>query len=372
MTSTEKITLNVFHVGGGGLDIGPAEALFKLNNIQIRLYLFELREQEASDIVVSKIESKSGIEIFSVPIGISNTKHSAKFNINKFPLSSSLYEPSELTSSDCPNFSGLVDGISSPVPTWGENTLLDRQIDVSLIDLDTLIRDGVVPDPDFLSMDIQGGEFDALEGAGYALNKSILGIVTEVEFFEIYKDQPLYHDQARLLDEFSFRLIDIPGFQKWFPGPAIGKGFATVAEPIFIKFAQDRTSRNYGTRVPADLSAFTSESIIKLALISFAFQRYSYFYTLLDYLKVNRAFDFGEYCKSIELQYYFSIYQKLDSSLVWTSSNPVYLLENPNVVLASKKIKIYLLLVRIIGKLKIQRVLHKIEIESRRGDNFRF
>lgn len=372
MTKNEKITLNLFHIGGGGLDIGPAEALFKLSNIHINLYLFELRGSEESRVAVSKIESMPGIDVFKVPMGISNFEKSAKFNVNKFPLSSSLYEPSLLTSADCPNFSGLVDGISTPVRTWGENTSLDRQIDVSLTDLDSLIQNGVVPEPDFLSMDIQGGEFDALTGAQGALDRSILGIVTEVEFFEIYKNQPLYHDQARVLDEFSFRLIDIPAFQKWFPGPAIGKGFATVAEPIFIKFAQEATSGNYGKRVPADLSKFPVEKIIKLALISFAFQRYSYFYTLLNFLKVNRASDFSEYSHSPKLQKYFSIYQRIDSSLFKTKSNPVYLLENSNAVLGSRKVKFYLLLGRIIGQLKIQRVLQKIEIESRKGDYFKF
>lgn len=372
MTTSSKITLNVFHIGGGGLDIGPAETLFKLKNIHINLYIFELRQREESHVAVSKIESKSGIDVFKVPFGISNSEKSAKFNINKFPLSSSLYDPSLLSSTDCPNFSGLIDGVSTPVKSWGENTTLDRQIEVSLIDLDKLIRGGVVPEPDFLSMDIQGGEFDALVGAKEALNRNVLGVVTEVEFFEIYKDQPLYHDQARILDEFSFRLVDIPGFQKWFPGPAIGTGFATVAEPIFIKFAQAHVSSNYGKRVPADLSEFSTEKIIKLSLIAYAFQRYSYFYTLLNYLKLSRYNDFDEHSYSIELQEYFSSYQKIEKSLVKTRSNPVYLLENPQAVLTSKRIRFYLMLGKIFSRLQIQRVLQKIEFESRKGENFKF
>jgi hypothetical protein len=254
----------------------------------------------------------------------------------------------------------------------GGNTSLDRQINVSLIDLDSLIQEGVVPEPDFLSMDIQGGEFDALTGAKGALDRSILGIETEVEFLEIYKDQPLYHDQARVLDEFSFRLIDIPAFQKWFPGPAIGKGFATVAEPIFIKFAQEATSGNYGKRVPTDLSKISTERILKLALISFAFQRYSYFYTLLNFLKISQASDFSKYSQLPELQEYFSIYQRIAGSIFKTKSNPVYLLENPHAVLGSRKVKFYLLLGRIISQLKNQQVLQKIDIEGRKGDYFKF
>lgn len=357
---------------GGGLDIGPAEALFKLKNIHINLYLFELRQLEESHFAVSKIESKSGIDVFRVPIGISNSEKSVKFNINRFPLSSSLYEPSLLSSADCPNFSGFIDGVSTPVKSWGENTTLDRQIEVSLIDLDTLIRNGVVPEPDFLSMDIQGGEFDALVGAKEALSRNVLGVVTEVEFFEIYKDQPLYHDQARILDEFSFRLVDVPGFQKWFPGPAIGTGFATVAEPIFIKFAQEIVSANYGKRVPADLSKFSTEKIIKLSLIAFAFQRYSYFYTLLNYLNLSRHSEFTDCSHSIQLKEYFSCYQKIEKSLLKTRSNPVFLLENPHAILTSRRTRFYLMLGKVLGHLAIPRVLQKIDFESRKGENFRF
>lgn len=364
-------TLNLFHIGGGGIDIGPAEALFKLKGIHINLYLFELRTSEESHIAVSKIQSRSGLDIFKVPIGIASSKRTAAFHINKYPLSSSLYEPSLLTSSDCPNFYGLVDGVSKPIATWSENTQLDRLVDVSLIDLDSLIRDGVVPHPDFLSMDIQGGEYDALVGARYALEKSILGIVTEVEFFEIYKDQPLFHDQSRLLDELSFRLIDIPGFQKWFPGPAIGKGFATVAEPIFIKFAQDRGLRNYGNRLPADLANFSSEQIIKLALIAFAFQRYSYFFTLFDYLRINRTSEFLKLSSKTNLHEYFYKYQNISNSLQKNQNKPLFILENPFSVLRSRKVKAYILVRKIFRKLKIYNIIEKIELESQLGDNLK-
>lgn len=372
LSMKDVITLNIFHIGGGGIDIGPAEALFKLPNIRIQLYLFELRSSEESSLAVSKIDSKLGIDVFRVQIGISDTKKSALFNINKFPLSSSLFDSSPLTYNDCPNFSSNVEGISSPIKSWGQNTTLDEQIEVSLIDLDFLIQTEVVPKPDFLSMDIQGGELDALNGAKNALKESILGIATEVEFFEIYRDQPLYQDQARILDQFSFRLLDIPGFQKWFPGPAVGKGFATVAEPIFVKFVQDHRGKIYGNRVPTDISTISTERLFKLALISWAFQRYSYFYTLIDYIRVNRRSEFDLLETSNSFEKYFNIYQKINRALAKTDKNPWFFLENPHELTGGIKIRIFLYLRKIMKILRLENVVQKIEVESRLSDNLNF
>ena len=45
---------------------------------------------------------------------------------------------------------------------------------------------------DFIKLDIQGGEPNALKGAK-SLNK-VLGLEIEIEFHKIYKNQPLFSD----------------------------------------------------------------------------------------------------------------------------------------------------------------------------------
>ena len=72
---------------------------------------------------------------------------------------------------------------------------------------------------------------------------------------------------------------------KGITGPAIGKGFATVAEPTFLKMCQEINGKEYGRRRPASLDKMENQKIFKLALIAFAFRRYSYFFTLI---KLNK------------------------------------------------------------------------------------
>ena len=56
---------------------------------------------------------------------------------------------------------------------------------------------------DFVKLDIQGGELNALEGFGESLN-SCLGLEIEVEFAEIYKSQPLFGDIHNYLSSKGF------------------------------------------------------------------------------------------------------------------------------------------------------------------------
>ncbi len=47
-----------------------------------------------------------------------------------------------------------------------------------------------ISSPDFMKLDIQGGELNALKGASLYLNDT-LGLELEVEFIELYSDQPI-------------------------------------------------------------------------------------------------------------------------------------------------------------------------------------
>jgi FkbM family methyltransferase len=66
-----------------------------------------------------------------------------------------------------------------------------------------------------LKLDIQGGEYDALEGAGELLRDSVAAIHVEVEFATLLVNQPLFADVDVLLRDLDFDLIDFVHLQRY-------------------------------------------------------------------------------------------------------------------------------------------------------------
>ncbi|MEM9855457.1 MAG: FkbM family methyltransferase [Pseudomonadota bacterium] len=84
---------------------------------------------------------------------------------------------------------------------------LERKNDIIEHPLTTIGLDEVegLPDIDVLKMDVQGAEKEVLEG-GQARLASALVIVTEVRFYQIYKDEPTFGDLDLVLRAMGFRL----------------------------------------------------------------------------------------------------------------------------------------------------------------------
>jgi hypothetical protein len=77
-------------------------------------------------------------------------------------------------------------------------------------------------------MDIQGAELNALKGARKLLSqKNITMIVTEVEFKELYKNQPLYEDLAVYLRDYGYVLVGLYDFH-------YVEGILSWADAIFL------------------------------------------------------------------------------------------------------------------------------------------
>ncbi|MBL7916859.1 MAG: FkbM family methyltransferase [Bacteroidia bacterium] len=63
---------------------------------------------------------------------------------------------------------------------------------------------------DVLKLDIQGGELAALKGAIKMLEKQSISLIyVEVEFIEIYKNQPLFHTIVEYLASYKYKLFNI-------------------------------------------------------------------------------------------------------------------------------------------------------------------
>ena len=130
-----------------------------------------------------------------LPYALSNETSSKKFNLCKKPQVSSIYDPNHNFLNRFPDASRF----DIAEITSFECVTLDS-IDMLRID--------------FLKIDIQGAENDVLKGAPLSL-RSILGLELEVEFIELYKDQPLFGEVCKTLSEYEIEFIDFVHLTRW-------------------------------------------------------------------------------------------------------------------------------------------------------------
>lgn len=76
--------------------------------------------------------------------------------------------------------------------------------------IDNLVKNNKLPaEIDFIKLDTQGSELKILKGAENSLLNTVYGIEVEIEFLELYKDQPLFADVDNYIRSLGFDLYDI-------------------------------------------------------------------------------------------------------------------------------------------------------------------
>ena len=98
------------------------------------------------------------------------------------------------------------------------------------INAEPLMNDANLASLDFVKLDIQGAEKNALEGLGTHLKK-VLGCEIEVEFQEIYLGQPLISEINDFLIQRNFEFIDLTYMCRWIRDEE--RGFKTGGQLIF-------------------------------------------------------------------------------------------------------------------------------------------
>lgn len=114
-----------------------------------------------------------------------------------------------------------------------------------------------IEDCDYLKIDVQGGELDALKGASGILSQTV-AIHCEVEFSEVYSNQPLFGDVDSFLRASGFELIDI-----------LNAGYATVRSlPRPIARSRLLWGEAVYMRTPDTIKALGPDKIARAAVIA--------------------------------------------------------------------------------------------------------
>ncbi len=83
---------------------------------------------------------------------------------------------------------------------------LERTVTLEAVRLDDVVVKDKLSAPDFLKLDTQGSELDILRGSSRTLAETSL-VEVEVEFYPMYKGQPLFADVDAFLRSHNFELL---------------------------------------------------------------------------------------------------------------------------------------------------------------------
>lgn len=111
-----------------------------------------------------------------------------------------------------------------------ERFLINKTTNINCVSLDSLKLDNL----DFIKIDIQGGELKVLEGATESLKKC-LGLELEIEFIELYKNQPLFGDVVKFLEEQNIGFVDFTTIVRWGRKKYDGMGQSTFGDALFLR-----------------------------------------------------------------------------------------------------------------------------------------
>jgi len=115
------------------------------------------------------------------------------FNVSRWPVASSSYEPN-------------LEVLDAFPPAAELMTVVERRT-LTTVPLDEVCaQEGVYPD--CLKIDVEGAELDVLRGAQTALERSLM-LEVEVEFDELFREQPLFGQVDGHLRERGWRLLGL-------------------------------------------------------------------------------------------------------------------------------------------------------------------
>jgi FkbM family methyltransferase len=286
----EQLKIRIHHIGGIG-GYGPSEVLDKLEHVEWIIY-----DADADSLSLSS--SSESVEYKFVNRCVGGNNSQAQFHILSSPTASSMLKPAKGA-----RLYTLMLG-NGTARVWGEHTKLVKSVDMNIDTLDSLVESSEVPPVDYLSVDAQGAELQILEGASKVLATRTLGVLCEVEFAELYENQPLFCDTQKRLLKDRFRLCEIYSHQYLTTNllcPELqGKGFLTVGEALFLKNIDVWNDTE-------DDPLFSSDNDIvqglKLAAIAVAFDQLDYALGICRYLEKKNLVSLDNLAEKTNIKY---------------------------------------------------------------------
>ena len=158
------------------------------------------------------------------PYALYRENETILFHLTKSRGCSSLYEPDL-------DFLQRYSGV--------ERFSIDRTVRIEAVSLDSLSDKPGIRKPDFIKVDVQGAELAVLEGGLQLLGEHVLGVEVEVEFHQLYKNQPVFADvDSFIRQSLGLELFDLSkAYWKYKDGIRVGgwKGQLMFGNALYLR-----------------------------------------------------------------------------------------------------------------------------------------
>ena len=232
--------INYHHLGGrGGTYPLPLKDTIFCKDVNLTLY-------EADRDCIKQIKAKENNafrKINVIPYCVSSKSGKGDFNINYHPTTNSIYKFNENFEDYC----GLFDHVFGQY-RLGDACKIVKTESIEFFSFRDILESECTCPVDFLSLDIQGAEYDVLVGAKDIIKEFCLGVILEVSFAEIYKEQKNFFSIHNLMESMNFELIEVGQFSRFSP-ISLPTGFRSEeqqlqAEAIYIKKISELTKKD--------------------------------------------------------------------------------------------------------------------------------
>jgi len=184
------------------------------------VYLIEPGQRQAADLRIDYFHY-ANVKVLELALG--GEEGRSPIYLTRFP---------DCTSARQPNREVLAEyAVRSCFDVVGEEL-------VSFVPYKALVEQGVAAAPDFLKIDVQGLEYEVLEGCGDLLH-GCTGIELEAHYYPIYEGERLFGEIIGLLNGFGFRLRRATP-QNSFDGDLVEVNAVFTRSPQLIESEQGR------------------------------------------------------------------------------------------------------------------------------------
>lgn len=250
-----------------------------------------------------------------IPLALGNQLGTSTLYVTKFSACSSLYQPSQ-----------------SYIDRYGGNSELIQLVSTETIEMTTLdefCQSEKITEIDFIQIDTQGAELQVIEGALNILKQSTLALKVEVEFTEIYKNQPLFSEVDLCLRNQGFTFFDFGKLNRDYRrrGPLISKthsGQLIWTDAFYFRDLIDESNEIKFDELP--------QKLLKLACIADILDFPDYALEILEYLTwkygEQEEYNFADFIVKILSQSQDLVQQGLGSLAILERIKPF--IKNPS------------------------------------------